>query len=90
VRETFKISRIGTVAGCSVKDGKITRNNKVRLIRDGLVVHEGSLASLKRFKEDVREVEQGFECGLAIEGYNDIKVGDIVEAYALVETKRTL
>jgi translation initiation factor IF-2 len=90
IREIFKISRIGTVAGCQVKDGKITRNNKVRLVRDGLVIHEGTLASLKRFKEDVREVEQGFECGLALEGYNDIKVGDIVEAYKLVETKRKL
>ncbi len=90
VRDIFKISRIGTVAGCYVKDGKITRNNKVRLVRDGLVIHEGSLASLKRFKEDVLEVEQGFECGLALEGYNDVKVGDIVEAYKLVETKRKL
>jgi len=90
IREIFKISHIGTVAGCYVKDGKIARSNKVRLVRDGLVVHEGSLASLKRFKEDVREVEQGFECGLALEGYNDIKVGDIVEAFKLVETKRKL
>lgn len=90
VRDTFKISKVGTVAGCHVQDGKIGRNNKVRLVRDGLIVFDGSIASLKRFKEDVREVEQGFECGIFLEGYNDIKVGDIIEAYRIVETKRKL
>lgn len=90
VRDIFKISKIGTIAGCHVKDGKITRNNKVRLIRDGIVVFEGGISSLKRFKDDVRDVEQGFECGIGLEGFNDIKVGDIVEAYTMVETKRKL
>jgi translation initiation factor IF-2 len=90
VRDVFKISRVGTIAGCYVQDGKIIRNNKVRLVRDGLVVFDGTIASLKRFKEDVREVEQGFECGIGLEGFNDIKVGDTVEAYVIVETKRKL
>jgi translation initiation factor IF-2 len=90
VREIFKVSKVGTIAGCYVQEGKIVRNNKVRLVRDGLVVFDGTIASLKRFKEDVREVEQGFECGVGLEGYNDIKVGDTVEAYTLVETKRKL
>jgi translation initiation factor IF-2 len=73
-----------------VRDGKATRNMKVRLVRDGIQVYDGGLASLKRFKDDVREVEQGFECGLGLENFNDIKVGDIVEGYRTVETKRTL
>jgi translation initiation factor IF-2 len=90
VRDVFKISKIGTIAGCYVQDGKIVRNYKVRLVRDGLVVFDGTIASLKRFKDDVREVEQGFECGIALEGYNDLKVGDTVEAYTIVETKRKL
>jgi len=90
VRETFKVSKVGTIAGCYVKEGKISRNNRVRLVRDGLVVFEGGIASLKRFKDDVRDVEQGFECGIAIEGFNDIKVGDVVEAFKTVETKRKL
>ncbi len=90
IREVFKISRVGTIAGCYVKDGKLNRNNKVRLIRDGIEVWQGTLASLKRFKDDVREVEEGFECGLGLENYNDLKVGDIVEAFKLVETKRKL
>jgi translation initiation factor IF-2 len=90
VRDIFKISKVGTIAGCHVQDGKIIRNNKVRVVRDGLVVYDGGLSSLKRFKDDVREVEQGFECGLALEGFNDVKVGDIIEAYTIVETKRKL
>jgi translation initiation factor IF-2 len=90
VREIFKISKVGTIAGCYVQEGKIIRSNKVRLVRDGLVVFDGTIASLKRFKEDVREVEQGFECGIGLEGYNDVKVGDAIEAYTLVETKRKL
>ncbi len=90
VRDVFKVSRVGTIAGCHVQDGKIVRNNKVRLVRDGLIVFDGTISSLKRFKEDVREVEQGFECGIALEGYNDIKTGDTIEAYTIVETKRKL
>ncbi len=90
VRETFKVPKIGTVAGCYVLDGKIVRNNKVRLLRDGLVIFDGSVNALKRFKDDVREVEQGFECGLSLENFNDIKVGDIVESYTIVEVKRKL
>lgn len=90
IRDIFKISRVGTIAGCYVKDGKITRNNKIRLIRDGLVVFKGGMESLKRFKEDVREVEQGFECGISLAGFNDVKVGDIIEGFKMVETKRKL
>lgn len=90
VRETFKISRIGTIAGCMVKEGKITRNAKVRIIRDGIVIYTGTLGSLKRFKDDVKEVQSGYDCGLNIDGYNDIKVGDIIEAYTIVEIRRTL
>lgn len=90
VRETFKVPKSGTVAGCYVLDGKIARNNKIRLIRDGIVIHEGSIGNLRRFKDDVREVDAGYECGLNIENFNDIKVGDTIEAYKLVETKKTL
>ncbi|MBM4168241.1 MAG: translation initiation factor IF-2 [Ignavibacteria bacterium] len=90
VREVFKMSRVGTIAGCYVKDGKIVRNAKVRLIRDGLVVFTGSIGSLRRFKDDVREVDQGFECGITLDGFNDIKLGDIIETFKMVETKRKL
>ncbi|TNF29425.1 MAG: translation initiation factor IF-2, partial [Bacteroidetes bacterium] len=90
VREVFKISRVGTIAGCMVLDGKVTRNTKVRVIRDGIVVYTGELASLKRFKEDVKEVSKGFECGLNIDKFNDIKVGDIIEGYDIVEVKAKL
>ena len=90
IRETFKISKVGTIAGCMVTDGTIERNHDVRIIRDGVVVYTGRLGSLKRFKDDVKEVRQGFECGLNIANFNDIKVGDIVEAYEMVEVKRTL
>ena len=90
IRETFKISKIGTIAGCMVTEGLIERNHDVRVIRDGVVVYTGKLGSLKRFKDDAKEVRQGFECGLNIENFNDIKVGDIVEAYEMVEVKRTL
>ncbi|MGN1210651.1 MAG: translation initiation factor IF-2 [Candidatus Cryptobacteroides sp.] len=90
VAETFKISKVGTIAGCTVKEGKLTRTAKVRVIRDGIVVYTGELGSLKRFKDDAKEVLAGMECGLNIAGYNDIKVGDIVEAYTIVEIKRTL
>jgi translation initiation factor IF-2 len=90
IRETFKISKVGTIAGCFVLDGTITRNTKVRIIRDGVVVYTGELESLKRFKDDVKEVKKGYECGLNIKGYNDIKVGDIIEGFKEVEVKRTL
>ncbi|NOX38525.1 MAG: translation initiation factor IF-2 [Calditrichaeota bacterium] len=90
VRETFKISRLGTVAGCYVLNGKITRNSNVRLIRNDVEIYDGKLASLKRFKEDVREVQAGYECGMMLENFNDIKVGDIIEAYEIVKEARTL
>ncbi|GEM64894.1 translation initiation factor IF-2 [Sphingobacterium faecium NBRC 15299] len=90
IRETFKISKVGTIAGCMVLDGKINRNNDIRIVRDGVVVFTGKLASLKRFKDDVKEVSFGYECGLNIQGYNDIQEGDIVEAYEQVEVKRKL
>ena len=90
IRETFKISKVGTIAGCFVIDGNIKRNNKVRVIREGVVVYTGKLGSLKRFKDDVKEVAKGFECGLNIDRFNDIKVGDVVEAYEEVEVKQTL
>ena len=90
VREVFKIGKVGTVAGCFVRDGKITRNTKVRVIRDGIVIYTGDLGSLKRFKDDVREVTSGYECGLNIDNFNDIKVGDVVEGYQTVQVKKTL
>ncbi|MEE0977185.1 MAG: translation initiation factor IF-2, partial [Bacteroidales bacterium] len=90
VRETFKISKVGTIAGCMCIDGKIGRQTNVRIIRDGIVVYTGKLASLKRFKDDVKEVVMGQDCGLNIENFNDIKVGDIIEGYEEIEIKRTL
>jgi translation initiation factor IF-2 len=90
VRETYKISGVGTIAGCYVLDGKFSRATKVNIIRDGIVVHTGELASLKRFKDDVKEVMAGYECGLSIKNYNDIQVGDILEGYEEVEVKRKL
>ena len=90
VQETFKISKVGTIAGCIVREGKLSRSAKVRVIRNGIVVYTGELGSLKRFKDDVKEVAMGQDCGLNIQGYNDIKVGDVVEAYTIEEIKRTL
>ncbi len=90
VRDIFKVPKFGTVAGCFVTDGKIFRNNKIRLVRDGIVVFEGDIASLKRFKDDVREVDSGYECGISIANFNDIKVGDVIEAYKIIETKKKL
>jgi translation initiation factor IF-2 len=95
VRETFKISRVGTIAGCYVTQGTIERAAKVRLIREGVVIYPPpdrtvGLESLKRFKEDVREVREGFECGLKIAGYDDVKVGDVIEAYRVEQVQRTL
>ena len=89
IRQTYKFDK-ATVAGCFMLDGKIARNNNVRLIRDGIVIYTGELASLKRFKDDVKEVLSGMECGLVIKNYNDIKVGDVVEAFEEIEVKRTL
>jgi translation initiation factor IF-2 len=90
IREVFKNSKVGSIAGCMVLDGKITRNTRIRVIRDGIVVHAGSLGSLKRFKDDVKEVLTGYECGLNIDNFNDIRIGDIVEGYEEVEVKRKL
>ncbi|MNJ97335.1 Translation initiation factor IF-2 [compost metagenome] len=90
IRDTFKITKVGTIAGCMVLDGTITRNSKIRIVRDGVVVYTGELASLKRYKDDVKEVSRGYECGLNIQNFNNIEVGDIVEAYEQVEVKRKL
>jgi translation initiation factor IF-2 len=90
IREIFKVPKVGTIAGCYVQDGKISRNHKIRLFRDGIVIYEGQLATLKRFKDDVKEVDAGYECGLNIANFNDIKVNDIIEAYEMVETKQKL
>lgn len=88
IREVFKISKVGTVAGCRVQEGKIQRSNKIRLIRDGIVIYEGDILTLKRFKDDVRDVDAGFECGISLVNYNDLSAGDIIEAYKVVETKK--
>jgi translation initiation factor IF-2 len=90
VREIFKVPKVGTVAGCYVQEGKIQRSNKVRLIRQGIVVWEGEMDSLRRFKDDVKEVDAGYECGLNLHNFNDIKIGDIVESYKFIETKKKL
>jgi translation initiation factor IF-2 len=90
IREIFKITKVGTVAGCYVKEGKITRNTRVRIIRDGIVIYTGELGSLKRFKDDVKEVVGGYECGLNIQNFNDIKVGDVIEGYQEIEIRKTL
>ncbi|WP_460957259.1 translation initiation factor IF-2 [Spirosoma litoris] len=90
VREVFKISKIGTVAGCYVTEGNIKRNNKIRIIRDFIVIHTGEISALKRFKDDVNEVKFGYECGLSIKNFNDIEVGDVIESFELKEVKRTL
>ena len=96
VRETYKISKVGTIAGCFVQEGKINRNSKIRLIRNGIVVFPikegsvGEISSLKRFKDDVKEVKNGMECGISVKNFNDIKVGDIIESYEIIEIKQTL
>ncbi len=90
VMETFHISKVGTIAGAVVREGKIKRGNKVRLIRDGIVRYTGDLGSLKRFKDDVKEVTSGYDCGLSISGYNDLKIGDLIEGFEEVEVNRTL
>ena len=88
IRETFTVSKVGTIGGGFVIDGVIKRSSQVRVIRDNIVIYDGELASLKRFKDDVREVKNGFECGLMVENYNDIRVDDVIEAYEMVEIVR--
>jgi translation initiation factor IF-2 len=90
VREIFKVSSVGTIAGCYVTDGKVNRNNPVRVVRDGVVIYDGEIDALKRFKDDVKEVKSGYECGISIVNYNDIKVGDVIENYEVVEERRSL
>ena len=90
VRETFKVSRVGTVAGCYVRSGTISRQAKVRVVRDGREIYTGNIASLRRFKEDVREVKEGYECGIGIENFNDIKVGDVIECFRKEQVARSL
>jgi len=90
IREVYKISKIGNIAGCMVVQGKVTRNSQVRIIRDGIVIHDGELAALKRFKDDVKEVTKGYDCGIQIKGYNDIAIGDVIESYEIVEVKKKL
>ena len=88
VRQTFTVSGVGTIAGSYMKEGKISRNSKVRVVRDGIVINEGDLASLKRFKDDVKEVAAGYECGIMVEKFNDIKEGDIIEGFIMEEIPR--
>ena len=90
IREIFSISKIGKIAGCFVKEGNISRNSKIRLLRDNVVIHTGTINSLKRFKEEVKEVKNGYECGVMIENYSDIKIKDIIETFEVIETARTL
>jgi len=90
IRQVYKISKVGTVAGCMVLEGLIRRGSRVRLLRDNVVLHDGELDSLKRFKDDAREVKSGFECGLSLKNYNDVKEGDQLEAYEVLEVARTL
>ena len=89
VRQTFKVSKVGTIAGSYVTEGKVTRDSKVRLIRDGVVIYEGNILQLKRFKDDVKEVAQGYECGITVKNFNDIKEGDIFEIYIMEEIKQS-
>ncbi len=88
VRETFNVTGIGTIAGCYVTDGVIARSSEVRIVRDGVVIHEGKISSLRRFKDDAREVKSGYECGIGIERFNDIKINDQIEAYEMKEIER--
>ena len=88
IRTTFKVPGVGIVGGAYVTDGKVVRNESIRLVRDGIVIHEGKISSLKRFKDDAREVNQGYECGIGIENYNDIKEGDVIECYTMEEIAR--
>ena len=89
VRALFKVSRLGTIAGCMVTTGVVRRNGRVRVVRDGTVIYETSISQLKRFKDDVREVSEGFECGILLEGFNDVKEGDVLECYETRQVERT-
>ncbi len=89
VRQTFRASRVGTIAGCMVTQGVLQRGAQVRVVRDGTIIHDGRIETLKRFQDDVREVNQGFECGLTLENFNDVKEGDVLEAYAVREVARS-
>ena len=88
VRNTFKVSGVGTIAGCYITDGKVSRNSQVRIVRDSIVIHEGVLSSLKRFKDDAKEVASGYECGIGIDSFNDIKEGDVIESFVMEEVER--
>ena len=88
MRQTIHVPNVGTIAGCYVQDGKVTRKAQIRIVRDGIVIFEDKISSLRRFKDDVKEVAAGYECGIGIEKFNDIKIGDILEAYEMVEVKR--
>ena len=90
VRETFKITKLGTIAGCHVSEGRMDRKGHARVIRDGIVAYDSEVSSLKRFKDDVKEVREGFECGIGIKNFNDVKVGDLIECYTVEEVARTL
>ena len=90
IREVFNISKVGNIAGCMVKDGIITKKSKIRLLRDNIVIHTGALSSLKRFKDEVNEVKSGYECGVILENYSDIKTGDIIETFEEVEKARSI
>jgi translation initiation factor IF-2 len=90
IREIFKVSKVGSIAGCMVTDGKIFRNSKIRIIREGVVIHTGDLATLKRFKDDVKEVSKGYDCGIQIKNFNEIEQLDIIEAFQEVEVKKKL
>jgi translation initiation factor IF-2 len=90
VREVFKVSKVGTIAGCYVSEGRIDRKGRARVIRDGIVAYDGAIGSLKRFKDDVKEVRESFECGIGIANFNDVKVGDVIECYTVEEVARTL
>jgi translation initiation factor IF-2 len=87
VRETYNVSRVGTIAGCMVTSGVVKKNSIVKLVRDGKIIFEGKLGSLKRFKDDVKEVKQGYDCGLTLENYNDLKIGDVIEVYMMKEVE---
>ena len=89
VRDTFKVPKVGIAAGCMVTEGEISRDDNVRLVRDGIVVFDGKIASLRRYKDDVKSVKAGFECGIGLENYQDIKPGDVIEGYKIVEVART-
>ena len=90
IRETYKISKVGTIAGCMVTSGKILKNSGIRIIREGVVIYSGDLVSLKRFKDDVKEVAKGYDCGLQIKNYNDVKIGDVLECYQQIAVKKSL